>query len=100
MEAAQVLRQGEWRRVPGEVGAGSRRSRRVVPPVPAPTLARQHPPRLSLLSSLLLLRAAGRTIVSGPEVATRFFVLVEGLASLERQHRGVLAEPRLQYSGW
>lgn len=44
--------------------------------------------------------AAGRTIVSGPEVATRFFVLVEGLATLEREHRGVRAEPRLQYSGW
>lgn len=42
---------------------------------------------------------AGKPIMPGNEVHTRFFVLVEGLASLRHVVDGVEAEPYLQFSG-
>ncbi|KAL4430842.1 hypothetical protein ABPG75_006098 [Micractinium tetrahymenae] len=43
--------------------------------------------------------AAGQPIIRGSQAHLRFFVLVEGLASLRLMYKGVPEEPRLQCSG-
>lgn len=42
---------------------------------------------------------AGQPIIRGSEAHLRFFILVEGLASLRLLHKGQSEEPRLQRSG-
>ena len=42
---------------------------------------------------------AGQRITHNSDCHLRFYVLVEGLASLQNVYRGQLSEPRLQYSG-
>ncbi len=43
--------------------------------------------------------AAGQPIIRGSQAHLRFFVLVEGLASLRVAHKGECEAPRLQHSG-